>query len=61
MQKGRKLMKKDNFSKVKTTFMVNGLDLHAFKEKAKMERTTPSILVGQFIRSYISKEGVTNV
>lgn len=54
-------MKKDNFSKVKTTFMVNGLDLHAFKEKAKMERTTPSILVGQFIRSYISKEGVTNV
>lgn len=51
-------MLKNNFSKVKTTFMVNGYDLSQFKKVAKEERTTPSILVGQFIHTYISKEGV---
>lgn len=45
--------KKD--SKVKCTFTVNGMDLYQFKQVAREQRTTPSIIVGQFINEYIQK------
>lgn len=44
--------KKD--SKVKCTFTINGMDLHKFKEIAREQRTTPSIIVGQYISKYIT-------
>lgn len=47
-----------NFSKVKATFSVNGYDLHTFKQIAREERTTPSVLVGQYIHEYIQDKGV---
>lgn len=40
-------------SKVKCTFTVNGIDLYNFKQLAREQRTTPSIIVGQMINKYL--------
>jgi UDP-N-acetylmuramyl tripeptide synthase len=48
---------KKQFQKVKTTLSLNGYDWHKFKEIAKIERTTPSVLVGQYINAYLRNRG----
>lgn len=45
-----------NESKVKCTFTINGMDLHKFKLLTKEQRTTPSIVIGQYIHDYINNQ-----
>lgn len=44
----------ENESKVKCTFTINGMDLYQFKKLTKQQRTTPSIVIGQFIHKYLT-------
>lgn len=42
--------------KVKTTLTIDGADLYKFKQMVQEQRTTPSVVVGQFIHKYITGE-----
>ena len=46
-------MKNNLNHKIKVTISVVGTDWRNFKEKARNERTTPSILVSQMIHKYL--------
>lgn len=41
-------------TKVKTTLTIDGADLFKFKQMVQEQRTTPSVVVGQYIHQYIS-------
>ena len=42
--------------KVKTTLTIDGADLFIFKQMVQEQRTTPSVVIGQFIHQYISEQ-----